>query len=126
MQPAAGVDGRVGHADFLDLFEVEEPFAIEQGVQRHDPQRRLIFVLITLRRDGLYVPLSLRERAGVRGSIRHTPCAVFNRHRDCAGYILVNLDRCEFLGRQSQDINRTGIYGSSLRLSGGCADLIPP
>lgn len=41
MQPPPGIDRRVSHADFFNLFEVEEPFAIEQRVQRHYPQGRI-------------------------------------------------------------------------------------
>ena len=36
----AGEDGGVGDADFLDLFEVEEPRAVGQGVQGHDAHGR--------------------------------------------------------------------------------------
>jgi hypothetical protein len=32
VQPTAGVDALVGDADLLDLFEVEEPLAVGQGV----------------------------------------------------------------------------------------------
>ena len=40
VQSPAGVDGGVGHANFLDLFQIEKPLAVEQGVQSHDPQGR--------------------------------------------------------------------------------------
>ena len=41
---AAGEDGGVGDADFLDFFEVEEPRAVSQGVQGHDTNRGFVGV----------------------------------------------------------------------------------
>ncbi len=41
MQFAPGVDRRIGHADFLDFFEVEEPLAVEEGVESHDAHGRV-------------------------------------------------------------------------------------
>jgi hypothetical protein len=38
----AGEDGGVGDADFLDLFEVEEPWTVGQGVKGHDADGRLV------------------------------------------------------------------------------------
>jgi hypothetical protein len=38
VQPAACVHAGVGDADVLDLFEVEEAFAVCEGVQRHNAQ----------------------------------------------------------------------------------------
>ena len=37
VQAPPGIDRSVGHTDFFDLFEVEEPFTIEQSVERHHP-----------------------------------------------------------------------------------------
>ncbi len=42
MQPPAGIDGGVGNADFLDLFQIEKSLTVQQIVQGHDPQRRLV------------------------------------------------------------------------------------
>jgi hypothetical protein len=36
VEGAAGVDEVVGEADLLDFFEVVEPFAVGQAVERHD------------------------------------------------------------------------------------------
>ena len=44
VQLAAGEDGGVGDADFLDFFEVEEARAVRQGVQGHDAHRRFVGV----------------------------------------------------------------------------------
>ena len=42
MEAAPGIDGGIGHTDFLDFFEVEESFAVKEGMERHDADRRLV------------------------------------------------------------------------------------
>ncbi len=39
MQSAAGIDGSIGHANLLDLLQIEESLAIGQGMQGHDPDK---------------------------------------------------------------------------------------
>jgi hypothetical protein len=40
VQPPAGIDIGIGDANLFNLFEIEQPLAIEQRVQRHHAQRR--------------------------------------------------------------------------------------
>jgi len=38
---AAGIDPMVGDPDFLDLFQVEQPLVVGQGVQGHDARAKM-------------------------------------------------------------------------------------
>jgi hypothetical protein len=39
MQPSAGINRCVSHANLFDLLKIEKPLAIEQCMKRHNSQR---------------------------------------------------------------------------------------